>query len=90
MNRRQDKRQRSVECAKQGGGKVAKGGVKKAKVVHNDRRRLETHGLGRGNVAEGCLGSYRGVGPSTGSALMAEKQVCNRPQYPKFGSVGAG
>ena len=74
---------------KTGRGTVAKGGVKKSEIAHNDRRRLETHGLGRGNVTEGCLGSYRGVGPSTGSAWMAEKLGCNRPRYPKFGSVGA-
>ena len=68
---------------KTGGGKVAKGGVKKAKVVHNDRRTIETHGFGGGNVREGCLGDDRGVGPYNGSAWMARKSGCNRPPDPK-------
>ena len=68
---------------KTGRGAVAKGGVKKSKLAHNDRRRLETHGFGGGNVREGCLGDDRGVIPSEGSPWSALKQGLDPPTHPK-------
>ena len=50
-----------MECAKQGGGRLQKGGVKKSKVAQNNRRTPETHGFGGGNVREGYLGDDRGL-----------------------------
>ena len=75
---------------KRGRGKVAKGGVKKAKVVPNEGRRQETHGFGVGNVREGYLGDERGVGPSNGSASIAQKLRLDRPTDPKRGTVRCG
>ena len=40
---------------KTGRGTVAKGGVKKSKLAHNDRRRLETHGFGGGMLEKDVL-----------------------------------
>ena len=64
--------------------------MKKSKLAHNDRRRLETHGFGGGNVREGYLGDERGVGPSNGSASIAQKLRLDRPTDPKRGTVRCG
>ena len=59
---------------KRGRGKVAKGGSKMSKVVHNEGRRQERRGFAGGDVVEGYGGDDRGVRPSQGRPRDTQKQ----------------
>ena len=55
-------------------GKVAKGGSKMSKIVHNEGRRQERRDFAGGDVIEGYGGDDRGVGPSHGRPRDTQKQ----------------